>query len=277
MHRNKELYSFLLGVAAQMTDEWYATLNKNDNSGVYSSPDPKVIKKLKQQNNEFHLRFFQVFVTEEREFVKQLGEWIEDIGQDEQHLNTPIYFILREFFRTQEQYQDYIDRFVGLHGDQYTQELINSWYRIVVKVFSEVMERFTEANQRYANKIMKAQQATINELSTPIISLKDNTALLPLIGDIDTTRGMSLLENTLQKCAKKNVTRLFIDLSGVQAIDSASAHQLSQLIESLHLIGIQTTLSGLRPEIAMTAVKLQLPFDKVTIKSTLAQAISTIK
>ncbi|WP_230135252.1 STAS domain-containing protein, partial [Peribacillus frigoritolerans] len=186
-------------------------------------------------------------------------------------------FILREFFRTQEQYLGYIDRFVKLHGDQYTQEEINSWYRIVVKVFSEVMERFTEANHRYANKIMKAQQATIDELSTPIISLKDNTALLPLIGDIDTTRGMSLLENTLQKCAEKNVTRLFIDLSGVHSIDSGSAHQLSQLIESLHLIGIQTTLSGLRPEIAMTAVKLQLPFDKVTIKSTLAQAISTIK
>ncbi|MBD8136190.1 STAS domain-containing protein [Bacillus sp. CFBP 13597] len=277
MHVNKELYAFLLGVAAQLTEDWYASLNKSDSTGVYSSTDPKVIKKLKQQNNEFHLRFFQVFDKEEREFFKQLGDWIEAIGQDEQHLNTPIYFILREFFRTQEQYLGYIDQFVKLHGDQYTQEEINSWYRIVVKVISEVMERFTEANHRYANKIMKAQQATIDELSTPIISLKDNTALLPLIGDIDTTRGMSLLENTLQKCAEKNVTRLFIDLSGVHSIDSGSAHQLSQLIESLHLIGIQTTLSGLRPEIAMTAVKLQLPFDKVTIKSTLAQAISTIK
>ncbi|MDM5451836.1 STAS domain-containing protein [Peribacillus simplex] len=277
MHRNKELYSFLLGVAAQLTEDWYVTLNKNDKAGVYSSPDPEVIKKLKQQNNEFHLRFFQVFDTEEREYFEHLGEWIEDIGQDEQHLNTPIYFILREFFRTQDQYLDYIDQFVALHGDQHTQEEINSWYRIVVKVLSEVMERFTEANHRYANKIMKAQQATIDELSSPIISLKDNTALLPLIGDIDTARGMSLLENTLQKCAEKNVTRLFIDLSGVHAIDSVSAHQLSQLIESLTLIGIRTTLSGLRPEIAKTAVKLQLPFDKVMIKSTLAQAINTIK
>lgn len=161
-----------------------------------------MIKKLKQQNNEFHLHFFQIFVTEEREFFKRLDEWIEDIGQDEQHLNTPIYFILREFFRTQEQYLDYIDRFVGLHGDRYTREEVNSWYRIVVKVFSEVMERFTVPNHKYANKIMKAQQATIDELSTPIISLK----IIPrcfLIGDIDTTRGMSLLENTLQKCAEK--------------------------------------------------------------------------
>lgn len=142
-------------------------------------------------------------------------------------------------------------------------------------MFSEVLERFTEATNRYSNEIMKAQQETINELGSPVISLNDNTTLLPLIGDIDTMRGMFLLDNRLQKCAEKNVTRLFIDLSGVHAIDSVSAQQLSKLIESLHLNGVDTTLSGLRPDIAITAVQLQLPFDKVTIKSTLAQAIHT--
>ncbi|KWW17581.1 MULTISPECIES: STAS domain-containing protein [Peribacillus] len=277
MHRNRELYSFLLNKAKQLTEDWYATLNKNDTAGVYSSPDPQVIEKLKQQNYQFHLHFFQIFTLEESQFFNELDEWIEDIGQDEEHLNTPIYYILREFFRTQKQYLDYIEQFAALHEEEYTQAEINSWYKIVVRVFSEVMERFTEANHRYANKIMKAQQQMIDELSSPIISLNDHTALLPLIGDIDTARGMSLLETTLQQCAEKNVSRLFLDLSGVHSIDGASAHQLSQLIESLHLIGIHTTLSGLRPEIAMKAVKLQLPFEKVTVKSTLAQAIHTIK
>ncbi|MFB6800810.1 STAS domain-containing protein [Peribacillus butanolivorans] len=275
MHRNQKLHSFLLDKAAQLTEEWYETLNKNDEIGVYSSANPEVIKKLKLQNNDFHLHFFQVFIEEESEFFRHFDEWIEEIAQDGQHLETPIYFILREFFRTQEQYLDFIEQFVSLNEGQYLQKEINSWYRIVIKVFSEVLERFTEANNRYSNEIMKAQQDTINELGSPVISLNDNTALLPLIGDIDTMRGMFLLENTLQKCAEKNVTRLFIDLSGVHAIDSVSAQQLSKLIESLHLIGVDTTLSGLRPDIAITAVQHQLPFDKVTIKSTLAQAINT--
>lgn len=30
-------------------------------------------------------------------------------------------------------------------------------------MFSEVLERFTEANNRYSNEIMKAQQETIND------------------------------------------------------------------------------------------------------------------
>lgn len=203
MHRNRELYSFLLNKAKQLTEDWYATLNKNDTAGVYSSPDPQVIEKLKQQNYQFHLHFFQIFTLEESQFFNELDEWIEDIGQDEEHLNTPIYYILREFFRTQKQYLDYIEQFAALHEEEYTQAEINSWYKIVVRVFSEVMERFTEANHRYANKIMKAQQQMIDELSSPIISLNDHTALLPLIGDIDTARGMSLLETTLQQCAEK--------------------------------------------------------------------------
>ncbi|MGE6377935.1 STAS domain-containing protein [Peribacillus muralis] len=277
MHRNRELYSFLSDKATQLTEDWYATLNKNDQVGVYSSPDPRVIEKLKLQNHQFHLQFFKIFTLEECQFFGLLEDWIDDIGSDEEHLNTPIYFILREFFRTQNQYLDYIEQFVALHEGKYTQAEVNAWNRVVVKVFSEVMERFTQANHRYANKIMMAQQQTIVELSSPIISLKDHTALLPLIGNIDTARGMSLLESTLQQCAEKSVTRLFIDLSGVHAIDEVSAYQLSQLIESLHLIGIDTTLSGLHPDIAMKAVKLQLPFDKVTVKSTLAQAINTIK
>lgn len=41
MHRNKELYSFLLGEAAQLTEDWYATLNKNDKSGFIAHPIPK--------------------------------------------------------------------------------------------------------------------------------------------------------------------------------------------------------------------------------------------
>lgn len=82
MHRNQKLHSFLLDKAAQLTEEWYETLNKNDVIGVYSSANPEVIKKLKLQNNDFHLHFFQVFIEEESEFFRHFDEWIEEIAQD---------------------------------------------------------------------------------------------------------------------------------------------------------------------------------------------------
>ncbi|MGE7879227.1 hypothetical protein [Peribacillus muralis] len=90
MHRNRELYSFLSDKATQLTEDWYATLNKNDQVGVYSSPDPRVIEKLKLQNHQFHLQFFKIFTLEECQFFGLLEDWFDDIGSDEEHFNTSI-------------------------------------------------------------------------------------------------------------------------------------------------------------------------------------------
>ncbi|MCY7654318.1 RsbT co-antagonist protein RsbRB, partial [Bacillus safensis] len=60
----------------------------------------------------------------------------------------------------------------------------------------------------------------IYELSSPVIVLKSQIALLPLVGDIDTARAKIILENTLNQCLQKGVQHLCIDLSGVVIIDT---------------------------------------------------------
>ncbi|MBD5071591.1 RsbT co-antagonist protein RsbRB, partial [Xanthomonas citri pv. citri] len=47
------------------------------------------------------------------------------------------------------------------------------------------------------------------------------------------------------------------------------------LIEALRLIGVSSTLSGIRPEIAQTAVQLGLSFEGISLRSTLASAIAS--
>ncbi|MFP3490379.1 STAS domain-containing protein, partial [Staphylococcus sp. SIMBA_130] len=81
-------------------------------------------------------------------------------------------------------------------------------------------------------------------------------ALLPLVGDIDSDRATAIFENTLEGCTTKRVDHLFIDLSGVYLVDTRVAQQIFQLITGLKLIGVTATLSGIRPEIAQTAVQL---------------------
>ncbi|GAM13949.1 RsbR, positive regulator of sigma-B [Mesobacillus selenatarsenatis SF-1] len=61
------------------------------------------------------------------------------------------------------------------------------------------------------------------------------------------------------------------DLSGVAMIDTMVAHQLFQLLNALKLIGVKTTLSGIRPEIAQTAVQLGLSFIETEVRTSLAQ------
>ncbi|BBP89712.1 hypothetical protein BsIDN1_33300 [Bacillus safensis] len=97
---------------------------------------------------------------------------------------------------------------------------------------------------------------------------------MPLVGDIDTARAKIILENTLNQCSQKGVQQhLCIDLSGVVMIDTMVAHQIFDLVTSLRLIGVETTISGIRPEIAQTAVQLGLPFNEFRTASSLAHAL----
>ncbi|MGD6944305.1 STAS domain-containing protein [Cytobacillus gottheilii] len=274
MHRNQELHTFLVEKAKNLTEEWYKSLDKSDPKGVYSSSNPEEIQKLKQQNYDFHLHLCKVFVQEEEQFLQEFQNWIIHIAKDDQHLNTPVQYILREFFHVQDQYLCYIDEFASIHKGKYSQEKVQLWQRIIIRAFKEVILRFVQENQNYAEKKLLAQQEIIIELSSPIITINKGAALLPLVGDIDTTRAKFILEHSLNECSNKGITHLYIDLSGVVMIDTMVAHQIFQLISALKMIGVQTTLSGLRPEVAQTTVQLGLSFEDVEIRSDLAAALS---
>ncbi|RFU63543.1 STAS domain-containing protein [Peribacillus saganii] len=276
MHRNKELYQFLSDNSWQLTERWYESLEKSKSGGVYASADPIVIEGLKKQNHEFHKRFFRVFLEDECKFFETFEEWVLLVAKDQEHLRTPIHLILKEFFNNQDHYLDLIKEFVSQHPGKYSHDEIHLWMRTIIKLFGQVITWFTEENFKQSQQQLEAQQEMIRELSAPVISLNHNTALLPLVGDIDTARAKFLFENTLQQCAKKRVNHLFIDLSGVVMIDTMVAHQIFQLIEGLSLLGVHSTLSGLRPEIAQTAVQLGLSFDKVSFTSTLEKAINQL-
>lgn len=106
--------------------------------------------------------------------------------------------------------------------------------------------------------------------------LQNKVALLPLVGDIGTVKSQFILENTLQQCSEKDVEHLCIDLLGVATIDTMMAQEIFNLVKALRLIGVQTTLSGIRPEISQTAIRLGLSFEHVKTTSSLAQALNSI-
>lgn len=57
----------------QTTNErWYDSLDKNSAIGVYASTDSKVIQTLKEQNYEFHVYVCNVFIEDEKTFLKNL-------------------------------------------------------------------------------------------------------------------------------------------------------------------------------------------------------------
>lgn len=266
------LHEYFLEKTWSLTEEWYASIERSQ-KGVYGSKDPKVVEVLKRQNHDFHVNFSAIFNKDEKEFYEGFNEWVTEIAQDEAHLATPITDIVQEFFRTQEQYLDLIEEYETHYEGSLSSQEANSWKRAIVKAFSQIILRFSSENAKVIEERSNAQQEMIIELSSPVIILADKTGLLPLIGEITSYRAKVMFENTLQKSAKHGLERLFVDLSGVPVIDTMVVHQIFQLIKGLKLIGVRTSLSGIRPDIAQTAVNLGIQFKDIEVYSTLAQAV----
>ncbi|MGR9047267.1 STAS domain-containing protein [Halobacillus faecis] len=274
METNQALHDFLLQKAEALTEEWYNSLNQHDVSGVYAATDSAVINHLKAQNYEFHKYMRQLFILDRDEFFQQINGWIINVGRDPQHLNTPTHEIIREFMRVREQYLDFLEEFILQQEMPVSRDLENEWKRLLIEVFDEIMFKVTEEKSNQLNKKIDHQRTVINELSSPLIQLSNERALLPLVGNIDTERATAILENTLKNCTEENVDVLYIDLSGVYLVDTMVAQQIFQLIDSLQLIGVSSTVVGIRPEIAQTAVQLGVDFRNVTTTATLSQAMA---
>ncbi|WP_144463591.1 STAS domain-containing protein [Siminovitchia fortis] len=273
MPKYEKLYDFLMSKASHLTDEWYKGLDDNT-SGVYASTDPEEIRLLKKQNNDFHKKFFQVFIKEETAFLEELEGWIVKVAKDENHLATPSNMILNEFYRTRNQYLDLIKQFVSLHGEEHFQEVKESWDKLIIGTMDKVTVWFLEEYDKQSMERLLSHRELINELSSPVISLTNNAGLLPLVGDIDTSRAKYILEKTIEQCAQKRLDCLYIDLSGVVMVDTMVAHEIFRLNETLRLLGVKTVLCGIRPEIAQTAIHLGLSFEQIPTFSTLERALN---
>ncbi|WP_371176485.1 STAS domain-containing protein [Bacillus atrophaeus] len=274
MKLNEKLFTFFSDHVEQMAKEWIDTMEETDPDSIYALKDPVVVEELTEQDKEFYRNLNQMYIKPEKEFLQVFQEWVIELTNDQKHLDTPVQYVIREFMRNRTLYKKYFDTFVASNSSEFAEGESKKWADLIVKVFDFTIYTFVDHAEKNAKKQLNAQREMILDLSSPVITLSQRTALLPLVGDIDTERAKFILENTLDACAKRRVEHLLIDLSGVVVVDTMVAHQIFKLIESLTLIGVSSTLSGIRPEIAQTAVQLGVDFTNIKIKANLAQALN---
>lgn len=151
----------------------------------------------------------------------------------------------------------------------------------VINIFDSAVDDvtyfFSVPFVRYEKEMLKLSQSVIMELSVPIVSINDETAILPLVGTLDHDRAKILEERVLAEASALQLENLIIDLSGLQTTDTYVARQLYNLFDALSLLGIQPTVSGITPSIAQTLVHLGLSFGRIRSFATLKQALSSIK
>ncbi len=212
---------------------------------------------------------------DEQERTEKLEKWGQEVGrQFAQREGITLDMMLREV----PEYREYIGTVLKHEGlksgisaaDMY--ELTTALDTIV----NDVVYFFSLPFVQYEKEVLMETQATIAELSVPIASINDKTAILPLIGVMDYNRGTALQEKVLKEAVRLNLEHLIIDLSGLQTTDTYVAQQLFILFDSLALIGTVPVVSGITPAIAQTLVGLGLDFGSIRSFATLKQAIEYV-
>ncbi|WP_180827237.1 MULTISPECIES: STAS domain-containing protein [Bacillus] len=152
-------------------------------------------------------------------------------------------------------------------------EIYEQWDRQFHKTTDDIINWTSEKASTMMRRRLLAAEAKVKMLSIPIIRVSDEIAVISLVGDLDTKRTNDLMEKALQYGASRSLNCMVIDLSGVEFIDTRIAHELLRTVKAIKITGMSVKLTGIRPEIAQTFVKLGVNLNDIQVFSSLHQVL----
>jgi anti-anti-sigma regulatory factor len=155
-------------------------------------------------------------------------------------------------------------------------QVVTSFNRVAAALVAENAAR-QQAEQERAQlqeETIRAQAASLDDLTVPLLPLQRDLLLLPLVGTIDSRRADQILETLLRGVVAHHAQRVIIDLTGVRVVDTQVARALIDAAQGVHLLGAEVVLAGLRAEVAHTIVQLGIDLDQITFYASLQDAIA---
>lgn len=120
------------------------------------------------------------------------------------------------------------------------------------QAMSVIGEEYLKAKE----KIISQQAESIQELSTPVLQVRDRLLLIPIVGLLDTHRARQLTESLLRAVRDHRARVVVIDITGVAAVDSKVANHLFQTVAAAKLMGAHSIVTGLSADVAQALVVL---------------------
>jgi len=183
--------------------------------------------------------------------VESLQEYAEDLSERiiprgvETHEVLGIVLLLRDVL-ARSLFQKYQEDFELLNRVLDAYEPAANRIAVIVGV-SFVQER---------ERVIGQQQATIRELSTPVLQVRERLLALPIIGELDSQRAAQLTDQLLNAVRSNRARVVVIDITGVPSIDKNVANHLVQTVRACRLMGAAVLVTGLSSDIARTLVTL---------------------
>lgn len=130
-----------------------------------------------------------------------------------------------------------------------------------------------EASLEEKAAIIAGQNALLEQLSVPVIQIWEGVLLVPLVGAIDSRRAAQVMENLLESIGREGAEIVIIDITGVPMVDTSVASHLVRAVQAAQLLGCQSVMVGISPEIAQTLVGLGIDFSRITTRASLQNGL----
>jgi rsbT co-antagonist protein RsbR len=137
----------------------------------------------------------------------------------------------------------------------------------ILGIFSDITER------KRMQETLTRQAREILEISTPVVQLWEGVLAIPLIGTLDSQRTQQITERLLNRIVETGSPVAIIDLTGVPPVDSPTGRHLIETLAAVRVLGTQTLLTGIRPEIAQTLVHLGIDLGGVVTRTSLSAGL----
>ncbi|TEU14623.1 MAG: STAS domain-containing protein [Anaerolineales bacterium] len=116
---------------------------------------------------------------------------------------------------------------------------------------------------------LQASQRIIRELSSPVVPVLQGIIVMSLVGSIDSQRAVAITAEMLDGLERYNAHIVILDITGVPVVDTQVTKILLESARAAQLMGSQTVLTGIRPEIAQTMVELGIETTDLVTRSDL--------
>ena len=126
--------------------------------------------------------------------------------------------------------------------------------------------------QKHAEQLLKD---AYEELSIPVIQAWDGILAIPVIGAVDSHRLDRLMDTMLVRIRDLRSKIVIIDITGTHSLDSNAASHLITIAHAAKLLGTTCVITGIKPEIAQTAVRqgLDVELGCLTTRKTLQDGL----
>ena len=147
-------------------------------------------------------------------------------------------------------------------------------YQRNFSLLNRILDAYEPAANRIANtvavsfvdereRVIRQQQDSIRELSTPVLPVRERLLILPIIGVLDSERARQLTEQLLAGIRTHRAKVVVIDITGAPDVDTTVANHLVQTVDASRLMGASVIITGLSPTIAQTLVDLGVDLSKI--------------